>query len=67
MRSIAFPAISCGIYGYPIDDAATIAVREVRAFAATGELPQHVLLVGYDHTTYAVFTTKLTKSTKHPK
>jgi len=32
IRSIAFPAISCGIYGYPIDDAAKIAVREVTPF-----------------------------------
>ena len=30
MHSIAFPAISCGVYHYPIVAAATIAVREVR-------------------------------------
>ncbi|MGH8442325.1 MAG: macro domain-containing protein, partial [Nevskiaceae bacterium] len=30
--SIAFPAISCGVYGYPIPDAVAIAVREVRGF-----------------------------------
>ena len=33
-KSIAFPCISTGIYGYPIEDAAKIAVREVREFLA---------------------------------
>jgi len=33
-RSVAFPAISTGIYGYPLEDATHIAVETARAFAA---------------------------------
>jgi O-acetyl-ADP-ribose deacetylase (regulator of RNase III) len=32
IRTLAFPAISCGVYGYPIEQAAKIAVRECRRF-----------------------------------
>ena len=31
-RSVAFPCISTGVYGYPVEDAARIAIREVRRF-----------------------------------
>ena len=31
-RTIAFPCISTGVYGYPLEDAAKIAIREVSAF-----------------------------------
>jgi O-acetyl-ADP-ribose deacetylase (regulator of RNase III) len=44
VQSIAFPAISCGIYGYPIPDAARIAVRTVAEFLATEESIQRVVL-----------------------
>jgi O-acetyl-ADP-ribose deacetylase (regulator of RNase III) len=44
-RTIAFPAISCGVYGYPLDEAARIAVREVRAFLAQDERIETVYLV----------------------
>lgn len=34
LRTLAFPAISCGVYGYPIEQAVEIAVRETRATLA---------------------------------
>ena len=50
VRSIAFPAISCGVYGYPLEEAADIAVREIRG---TGASMERVLLVAYDRGTMA--------------
>src|SRR5262245_3417885 len=46
-RSIAFPAISCGIYGYPMAAGARIAVSETRAF-----LEQHP---SFDRVVFALF------------
>ena len=34
LRSVVFPSISTGVFGYPAEEAAPIAVREVRAFLA---------------------------------
>ncbi len=48
LESIAFPAISCGIYGYPADFAVSIAVNEVRAWQATNAHPQRVVFCCFD-------------------
>lgn len=48
VRSIAFPAISCGVYGYPLPDAAQIAVREVCRFLAGDQRIEAVYLVCFD-------------------
>ena len=53
LRSIAFPAISCGIYGYPLDLAAMIAVREIRGFLASAATPAEVMLVAFGHEVYS--------------
>ena len=47
VRTIAFPAISCGIYGYPIDAAAEIAVGETRRVLADSYAIDRVLFVAF--------------------
>ncbi|MDD3642282.1 MAG: O-acetyl-ADP-ribose deacetylase [Candidatus Krumholzibacteria bacterium] len=47
-ETIAFPAISCGVYRFPPAQAASIAVAEIRRFLAANDLPERVLLVAYD-------------------
>jgi len=59
LQAMAFPAISCGVYGYPVDDAATIAVREVRALLSESGPPHHVFLVAFDTVIYDALTKKL--------
>ncbi len=43
LRSIAFPAISCGIYGYPLREATRIAVRTTAAFLEQAQTIERVL------------------------
>jgi len=49
LRSIAFPAISCGAYGYPLDEAAAIAVKETSANLANFD---RLVLVAFDKAVY---------------
>jgi O-acetyl-ADP-ribose deacetylase (regulator of RNase III) len=51
IRTIAFPAISTGIYGFPIDRASKIAVAEVKSHLEQHKLPEKVLLVAFSDTT----------------
>jgi len=46
-RSVAFPAISTGIYGYPAAKAAQVAVREIAAWLDTHALPVNVILSAF--------------------
>jgi len=51
VKSIAFPAISCGVFGYPVDRAATVAVDTTAAYLDAHGTPERVLLVAFDMTT----------------
>jgi O-acetyl-ADP-ribose deacetylase (regulator of RNase III) len=61
LASIAFPAISTGLYGYPLRDACAIAVREVRAFLAGNALPSRVLFVCFDDATARAYEAALAR------
>jgi O-acetyl-ADP-ribose deacetylase len=51
-RSVAFPAISTGIYGYPLDAATTIAVRTCREAGTNVDL---IRFVAFDNRTLAAY------------
>jgi O-acetyl-ADP-ribose deacetylase (regulator of RNase III) len=46
---VAFPAISCGAYGYSVDEAAAVAVNTVVDFLAADRTLQVVHLVCFSH------------------
>ncbi|HET7342378.1 MAG TPA: O-acetyl-ADP-ribose deacetylase [Methylomirabilota bacterium] len=59
LATVAFPAISCGAYGFPIPRACRIAVREIGAFLAVSPSPARVDLVCFDAEVYAAYRTVL--------
>jgi O-acetyl-ADP-ribose deacetylase len=58
-RTVAFPAISTGVYGYPREPAADLAVATLRA-APTGV--EEVTLVAFDSTTFALYESLLQRA-----
>ena len=52
IKSIAFPAISTGAYGFPSKRASGIAVKEISRFLQENETPETVLLVCFNAQTF---------------
>jgi len=59
LRHIAFPAISTGVYGYPLEDATHIALKEVREYCESnpGALLERVILVVFTDNDDVVYKT----------
>jgi O-acetyl-ADP-ribose deacetylase (regulator of RNase III) len=57
--TIAFPSISTGAFGYPVEQACGIALREIMGFLDKHDLPEKVLVICFDPYTYHQYTRAL--------
>lgn len=61
LASVSFPAISCGVYGYPLREAASLALSTCVAFAQSHPELRHIRHVLFDQRTYDIFAQELKK------
>ena len=61
ITTIAFPAISCGAYGYPIQGAARIALKTTRELLATEDKIDKVIFVLWGEDVYEAFASALNR------
>ena len=55
VKTIAFPAISTGVYGFPLERATKIAVTEVKKFIEKNDSIEKVIFVCFDEETYQIY------------
>jgi len=61
-RTIAFPAISTGVYGYPLEAATSVAVKEARRHQALHEMPLRILFCCFSEQDAEVYRRELATS-----
>ena len=54
-KSVAFPAISCGVYGYPLKEAAAVMLSSVVEFLRDSDPPERVVFVFFDKAADSAF------------
>jgi O-acetyl-ADP-ribose deacetylase (regulator of RNase III) len=59
VRTIAFPAISCGVYGYPIPGAARIAIDTTASFLEENKILTAVIFACFGHDVFRAFQAAL--------
>ena len=59
LKTIAFPSISTGVYGYPMEDAARVALKAVTGYLALHPEIERVRLVLFGRAAYEVYAKAL--------
>jgi O-acetyl-ADP-ribose deacetylase (regulator of RNase III) len=61
-KSVALPAISTGVFDFPVDRAAEIAIAAAHSFARTARVVERIVFCLYDARTFEVFRKALEKT-----
>lgn len=61
LKTIAFPNISTGVYSYPKQAAAVIAIETVSKYLSENLLPEEVLFVSFDEQSYKIYEELLSR------
>ncbi len=66
LKSVAFPSISTGVYGYPVARACRVALREMRAFLERNATVEKVVVVCFEPEVYQAYREALAEASAVP-
>ncbi|MCH8317976.1 MAG: O-acetyl-ADP-ribose deacetylase [Bacteroidetes bacterium] len=61
IKTIAFPAISTGVYRFPLERAVKIAINETKSFLQNNSIPEKVIFVCFDDKTFNIYEKFISK------
>ncbi len=67
IKSISFPSISTGVYGYPIEQASRIALEEIKKFLETNESINKIIIVCFSQKDEDIYNGTLKHIKQHKK
>ena len=57
IKTIAFPAISCGVYRFPLDEACKIAAETIKEFISQNDCPEKIIFIDINDTVIDIYKT----------
>jgi O-acetyl-ADP-ribose deacetylase len=67
LETVAFPSISTGVYGFPVERASRIALKAVASYLSTADFPKTIFVVCFSHNDYRTYSNSLKELTDADK
>ncbi len=63
LKAVAFPSISTGVYGFPVERASRIALKTVASYLSAAVFPEKVIVICFSHKDYKIYSNSLKEVT----